>query len=166
MSRTFELMHDHVCAIYRALTGSELPEREPAAPPPPFAEVAQRFAELEAHARGVAGVADRVPPFSFAPPVDVLATEREVIVEVGVPGVERHDVEAEVRGDLLIVGGARAGERDGDGRTYYHAELPRGPFHRVVPLPARVGGEARIEVSQGIIRIRLQKRMKTAPAKA
>ena len=168
MSSTFELMHDHVCAIYRALTGDELPEREEGhgGPPPPFAEVAQRFADLEAQARGLAHVAERLPPFSFAPPMDVLTTEREVLVELGVPGVERHDVQAELHGELLIVDGARPGEREADGRTYYHAELPRGPFRRVVRLPARVGGEPRIEVNQGIIRIRLPKLMKTAPAKA
>lgn len=166
MSRTFELMHDHVSAIYRALTGGELPPLEPTSETPPLEEVNQRFGELEARARQLANVAERVPPFSFTPPIDVLTTEREVVVEVGVPGVERPNVNAELRDELLVVEGSRAGEPERDGRTYYHAELPRGPFRRVVRLPARTADELRIEVSQGIIRIRLAKLMKTAPAKA
>ena len=164
----FEVMHDHVRAIYRALTGSELPEGgrdEETSPPTPEA-VERRFAELEALARSIPAVAERIPPFSFAPPLDAIDTERELIFEVGVPGIEKQDVRVELEGNRLTIRGWRRSEPAVEGRTYHHAELPRGPFRRDVRLPYAVIGEPRVEVVQGVIRVRLTKPVKAAPAKA
>jgi HSP20 family molecular chaperone IbpA len=166
---TFELMHEHIRSIYRALTGADLPDSAtdaPSAAPLSPDAVARRFADLDAAARTIARVAERVPPFSFAPPLDAIDTERELVIEVGVPGVEKHDVAVELHGGELTVDGSRPGEREVNGRTYLHAELPRGPFHRVVRLPYPVAGEARVEVTHGLIRVRLTKPVKAAPAKA
>ncbi|HEY7956481.1 MAG TPA: Hsp20/alpha crystallin family protein [Polyangia bacterium] len=167
---TLQLMHDHVRAIHLALTGDELPKTQtPAGEAPPEAalgEVATRFFALEALARQLPTVAERVPQFSFAPPFDLLGTARELLIEVGVPGIEREDVEVEQRGTTLVVSGCRGQERPSDGRAYYHAELPRGPFRRVVVLPDAVVGEPRVEVERGLIRIRLSRAAHTPPATA
>jgi HSP20 family protein len=166
---SFEMMLDQVRAIHRAITGSELPERTPPtgeAAPPTTNQVLQHFAELDGIMRQIPEVAERVPPFSFAPPLDVIGTERELIIELGVPGVERGDVEVELSGDLLIVSGARSSGVPTDGRLYYHAEIPRGPFRRVVRLPDATVGSPRIDVEHGIIRVRLGRAQKTVPAKA
>ncbi len=163
---TLELMRDQVRAIYRALTGSDLPEPEAApagAPDVPLEEVARRFADLEAMARAIPAVTERVPPFSFAPPFDAIDEGRELLVEVAVPGVDRDDLTVERVDDLLIISGVRKGGRAANGRTYLHAEIPRGPFHRVIRLPATATSEPRIEIDRGLIRIHLPK---TAPAKA
>src|SRR5262245_34175147 len=129
----FDQMLDHVRAIYRTALDAEL--EVPSAvdkDPPTSHEVARRFAELEHLARKNPKIAERVAPFSFAPPLDVIITEREVIVEVGLPDVDEDEVQAEVSGELLIVSGSRSGGSDVNGRTYFHAEVPRGPFSRVV----------------------------------
>jgi len=165
---TLQLMHDHVRAIHLALTGDDLPGARAPEEPAEAAvgEVATRFFALEALARQLPTVAERVPRFSFSPPVDLLGTKRELLVEVGVPGVEQGDVEVEQRGSTLVISGCRGGERPTDGRTYYHAEIPRGPFRRVVVLPDAVVGEPRVEVESGLIRIRLARAAHTTPAKA
>jgi HSP20 family molecular chaperone IbpA len=160
---TLELMHDHVRAIHRALTGSDPPAREPAGDSAPSPQlVAHRFAALEALARAIPLVAERVPPFSFAPPLDVSGTDKELIIELGVPGVSHHDVDADVVGDTLIITGARPTGEALDGRIYFHAELARGPFRRVVRLPQPTNGPPRVEVENGIIRVRLAKSQKSA----
>ncbi|HZS40591.1 MAG TPA: Hsp20/alpha crystallin family protein [Polyangia bacterium] len=157
-----ELMRDHVRAIHRSVTGQELPEPSPfdEASAPTFDEVARRFAELESIARANPSVAERVPPFSFAPPLDVIGTERELIFELGVPGIERGDVEVEASGGDLIVSGARSGRLTLDGRIYFHAEMARGPFRRAVRLPEATSGPPRVEVENGIIRIKLARATK------
>jgi HSP20 family molecular chaperone IbpA len=159
----FEMMHDHVRAIHRAVTGADPPDAAPGegAPAPAADEVSQRFAELEALARSIAPIAERVPPFSFSPPLDVIETARELIVELGVPGVERADVEAEVSGHTLVISGARSTTQPPEGRIYLHAELPRGPFRREVRLPEPAGGAPRLEVEHGIVRVRLARSAKT-----
>jgi HSP20 family protein len=163
---TLGLMHNHVRAIYRALTGEDLPQQTApqSGSEPSMDEVNRRFAELDSLARHM-GVTERVPPYAFRPPLDLLQTERELIIEMGVPGVELHDVDVELREGTVTVSGTRSGD-DPQLRSYYHAELPRGSFHRVVNLPQGVSGEPRVEVENGIIRVRLQRQQRTVPAKA
>jgi HSP20 family molecular chaperone IbpA len=160
---TLELMHDQVCAIYRALTGTDL--IVPEAPPAPEGEARvedeelnRRFADLEALARRIPSVGERVPPFSFTPPIDVLQEPEALLIEVALPGVERGDVSVERRDGALEVTGVRRGERAANGRTYAHAEIPRGPFRRVIPLPEGVGsGAPEVKVAHGMVSIRLAK---------
>src|SRR5262249_14908913 len=112
-------------------------------------------------------VIERVPPFSFSPPLDALNDEHEVIIEVAVPGVDRKDVKVERTGELVVISGFRRGQRVTNGRTYFHAEIPRGPFHRVARLPLPMLGEPRIEVNQGLIEIHFPKTpVGTPPARA
>jgi HSP20 family molecular chaperone IbpA len=100
---TYELMRDHVRAIFFAVTGGELPQHPDArgsVPLPSGPEavewVARRFAELEVYARLVPGVAVSLPPFAFAPLLDVIDRERELIVELAVPGATPDDVNVEI----------------------------------------------------------------------
>ena len=159
-----ELMHDHVRAIHRAVTGSDPPEPSSSAAPteaPSPDRVSSAFAALEALARSLPFVAERVPPFSFAPPLDLIGTERELVIELGVPGVDREGVDATLEDDRLVVTGARSLTAALDGRIYLHAELPRGPFRREVRLPGIVVGRPRVEVDNGIVRVRVAKQSKS-----
>ena len=167
---SIELMLDQVRAIYRALTGNDMPE-----PPPPQAgagsttspgDVLRQFADLEAIARGIPAVIERVPPFSFSPPLDAIDDTHELLIEVAVPGVVQSDVTVERTDGMLVVRGFRRGERVANGRAYFHAEIPRGPFHRVVRLPYRMLGEPRVTVENGLVQIHLPKSPAGAPAKA
>jgi HSP20 family molecular chaperone IbpA len=154
-----ELMLDHVRAIHRSVTGAELPQTEAEtrgdSPVPTFEDLTRRFSELEAMARSLPSVAERVPPFSFAPPLDVIGTERELWLELGAPGIDRADVEIKLDGGDLIVSGGRPSPTAIAGRVYFHAEMARGPFRRVIPLPEAISGPPRVEVDNGIIRIKL-----------
>jgi len=169
---TYELMRDHVRAIFSAVTGGELPQHPDARgslPLPSGPEaidlVARRFAELEVYARLIPGVAVSLPPFAFAPLLDVSERDRELIVELAVPGATQDDVNVEISGGALVISGVRASEPS-DGRVYRHAEIPCGPFRRSVILPNDVSGETKhVQVKDGIIRITLPK-VSAAVAKA
>src|SRR4051812_19584212 len=120
-SSTVDLMRDQVRAIFRALTGTELPAVEtkhaPSETPISAEEVARRFADLEALARSPPAVTERVPPFSFSPPIDVFEDDRGLLVEVAVPGADKDDVKVELDGERLNISGVRSGERLSNGRT-------------------------------------------------
>jgi HSP20 family molecular chaperone IbpA len=164
-----EMMHDHVRAIHRAVTGGDPPEaslpRE-LGEPPTLDSLLRRFAELEALARTAPPIAERVPPFSFAPPLDIIASERELIVEVGVPGIAADDVDVELNGQTLTISGARPTGVALNGRIYLRAELPRGPFRREVQLPPSTSGRPRVEVENGIVRVRLARAGKASVPQA
>jgi HSP20 family molecular chaperone IbpA len=66
-------------------------------------------------------------------------------------------VEVACSGDFITIYGVRGGERGSDGPHYLHAEIPRGPFYRVVRIPTAFVAEPRIEVERGVIRISLAK---------
>src|SRR5262245_52218341 len=161
---TYELMRDHVRTIFSAVTGGELPQNLEsrgsfALPSGPEAVelLARRFAELDAYARLVPGVAEILPPFGFTPQLDVIDRDRELIVELAVPGVSRDDVNVELQGGLLVISGVRAAETTNP-HVIRHAEIPCGPFRRVVILPNDVTSEAKeIRVKNGIVQVHLAK---------
>jgi HSP20 family molecular chaperone IbpA len=159
---TLELMRSHVREIHQALTGKDLPEEPPSPEPegagPPSADgVMHLFAELEAAVRALPEVAERIPPFSFAPPVDLLEDAHELIVEAAIPGIGRDDLLVEVRGDVLSITGALERGHDSNGHRVRHAEIARGPFRRELRLPHPVSGDPRVEVRGGLVRIQMTK---------
>lgn len=168
---THELMLDHVRAIYQALTGADLPSIEGHAPLPPGEEaealVTSRFAEVETSARFLSTVAGRVPPFAFCPLVDVVERKNEITVEVSLPGVPREAVDVRVAGDMLFIEGVREWDVGANGHAHRTAEIPRGPFRRVILLPPSAAGEPkRVESHDGILRITLAKASMAPVAKA
>ena len=146
-------MHEQVRAIYRALTGEDVGEGSaPEATDASDDTIARRFAELEVLARTVPSVGARVPPFMFTPAIDVIAGDEAVILELALPGIDRDDITIERSSGALMISGLRRDEQAARGNMF-HAEIPRGPFCRIVPLPFAIEGEPRSELDRGVLRI-------------
>jgi HSP20 family molecular chaperone IbpA len=150
-------MHEQVRAIYRALTGEDVSdgafdERTTTEDTAETDEtITRRFAELELLARTFPSVVERVPPFFFSPAMDVIAGDDAVVLELALPGVDRDDITIQCASGALTINGVRGEARD----KLFHAEIPRGPFCRVVPLPFAIEGEPRSELDRGVLRIYL-----------
>jgi len=151
-----EIMRDQVCTIYRAATGANMPTAEPATSElePSLEEVTRSFAELEALARTSPTLSERVPPFSFTPPLDVFLDGEDLLIEVAVPGVERKDVTVECANGTLIISGIRRGHRGANERTY-SGEIPYGPFYRALRVPLPMSSEPTVDLDRGLLRVRL-----------
>jgi HSP20 family protein len=164
MHLTIELMEAHVRDIYRALTGGELRGDGPTAPAEDEVsvdEVARRFIDLEYGVRQISTIGERVPPFSFSPLLDVIDCDDHIVLELAAPGVGREDVEVACSGEFVTITGVRSGERGSGGHLYLHAEIPHGPFHRVVRIPTAFVAEPRMQVERGMIRVYLPKARET-----
>jgi HSP20 family molecular chaperone IbpA len=160
MHLTIELMEEHVRDIYRALTGGELRGDELTEPTEgelSLDEVTRRFMDLESRVRQIPTIDERVPPFSFSPLLDVIDLDDHTLLELAVPGVDRENVEVVCSGEFITISGVRGGERRSDGHHYWHAEIPRGPFCRIVRIPGALVAEPRVEVERGLIRVFLAK---------
>jgi HSP20 family molecular chaperone IbpA len=166
MHPTIELMEQHVRNIYRALTGAELREDELMEPAEADGqdqgqlsvdEVTRRFVELENRVRQTPTINERVPPFSFSPLLDVIDRDDHIVLELAAPGVDGENVEVECSGESITISGARGGEPGSGDHPYLYAEIPRGPFQRVVRIPFACVAEPRMEVEHGLIRIYLPK---------
>src|SRR5437879_747118 len=63
---------------------------------------------------------------SWEPPVDVLETERAVLVLVALPGVQAEAVEAAIEDGELVIAGARVLPPELRTATIHRLELPQG----------------------------------------
>ena len=102
-----------------------------------------------------AGLAARVP--AWEPPVDILETEREVIVLVALPGVNPDQVEAAVDGTDLVVSGMRVLPAELSSAVIHRLELPQGRFERRLRLPPGRYNGVRRSAADGCLVITLNK---------
>lgn len=88
----------------------------------------------------------RQAKISWEPPVDVLETEKEVLVLAALPGVDVAKVEAAIDGGVLVIKGQRVFPTEFGAAVIHRLELPQGRFERSVKLPAgRYDGVKRAE---------------------
>ena len=94
---------------------------------------------------------------SWEPPVDVLETDREVVVLAALPGVDVAKVEAVIDSGTLVIAGQRVLPPELQSAVIHRLELPQGRFERRVPLPpGRYDGVRRAE-AHGCLVISLSK---------
>jgi HSP20 family molecular chaperone IbpA len=94
---------------------------------------------------------------AWEPPVDILETERAVLVIVALPGVNPGAVEVSLDGDELVVSGQRALPPEIRTAVIHRLELPQGLFERRVKLPpGRYSGVTRA-AADGCVIVALQK---------
>jgi HSP20 family protein len=94
---------------------------------------------------------------TWEPPVDVLETEREVLVLVALPGVDTERVETIIDGADLVVAGSRVLPSELLTAVIHRLELPQGRFERRIRLPAGRYEKVRRSVAHGCVLITLQK---------
>jgi HSP20 family protein len=72
---------------------------------------------------------------SWEPPIDVLETDREVLILIALPGVDPNEVEAMIDKGTLVVSGHRVLPTELRNARILRLELPQGRFERRIPLP-------------------------------
>jgi HSP20 family protein len=72
---------------------------------------------------------------SWEPPIDVLETDREVLILIALPGVDPDEVEAVIDQGALVVSGRRVLPAELRNARIHRLELPQGRFERRIPLP-------------------------------
>ncbi|HEV2631339.1 MAG TPA: Hsp20/alpha crystallin family protein [Pseudolabrys sp.] len=99
--------------------------------------------------------AARVP--AWEPPVDVLETDRDVLVFFALPGVDPDRVEAVIEDGTLLVAGLRVLPPELQTATIHRLELPQGRFEKRVRLPAGRYANVRRSMANGCLLITLEK---------
>jgi HSP20 family protein len=72
---------------------------------------------------------------SWEPPIDVLETDREVLILIALPGVDPDKVGAVIDKGTLVVSGHRELPVELRNARILRLELPQGRFERRIPLP-------------------------------
>jgi HSP20 family protein len=89
---------------------------------------------------------------------EVEETEREIIVRLEVPGMNKEDCQVRIDGNNLFMSGEKHFESSSDKSSYHIMERAYGSFERVIPLPKRViEDEAEATYRNGVLTVRLPK---------
>lgn len=96
---------------------------------------------------------------AYTPPVDAFETDEGIVLQLDLPGVAAENVEVEVLDEAVTVKGLIRPFSDAEANQYFRAERPRGPFLRLIELPAPVEtAHATSRMQEGVLTIRLRKR--------
>ena len=114
-----------------------------------FNESLSRFPALESGGDNYNGL---------IPPVDIYATNDELIVFVGLPGAMAHDVEVSATKDTLSISGEMKAPNVPEGTTCLRQERGYGKFRRMFRLPVPVQSDkVSASFKDGVLGIKLPK---------
>jgi HSP20 family protein len=95
---------------------------------------------------------------------DVFEDDRQVLVRLEAPGMEKEDFQLDVQGDALRVRGEKRFQRESSDGRWRVVQCAYGSFERHVPLPAPVEPDgARASYRNGVLRVELPKRAPGRP---
>lgn len=95
---------------------------------------------------------------SFQPSVGIRETDKELVVEVDLPGVKEEDIDVQIEDDKLVIRGERKYSSEVKKEDYYHMESSYGSFSRTIGLPSYVdASRAEAEVKDGILEVKVPK---------
>lgn len=93
------------------------------------------------------------------PEVDVREDEKQVTIEVDLPGVDEKDVSVTMANGILTVKGEKKSEREEKEENYYLAERSYGKFERSLTLPETIDeNQIEAQFDKGVLTIVAQKR--------
>lgn len=98
----------------------------------------------------------------WAPAVNIRETDEEIALYCDLPGVDKQDVQVEVRDNTLVLSGQRKASKEDDG--WLRQEAFSGAFYRAFTLPAEVqAGKVNAAMTNGVLEIRLPKAEQAKP---
>jgi HSP20 family protein len=94
---------------------------------------------------------------SWEPPIDVLETEREILILVALPGVREDSIEVSSEADELVLAGIRALPAELRTAIIHRMEIPQGRFERRVQLPPGEYSGVRHLIANGCLFVAIEK---------
>jgi HSP20 family protein len=102
---------------------------------------------------------DGVRTRPWAPAVDIVETENELILKADVPGVELKDIDIQLENGTLTVKGERKFEKEEKNKGFHRMERSYGSFVRIFTVPETVDSEqVKAGYEAGVLTITLPKK--------
>jgi len=100
----------------------------------------------------------------WAPAVDILEDDKEYLIKVELPEVQKDQVKVTVEGGTLTISGERKAEREEKNRKLHRVERFYGRFVRSFSIPDDAeDGRVNAEFKDGVLRVHLPKSAKSRP---
>jgi len=95
-----------------------------------------------------------LPGGIWAPQVEVVEENNQLIVRADLPGLTLDDIKVELADDSVTIEGERKNEYEDKGEGFYRSERSYGKFYRHVPLPEGVNPQnANATFRNGVLEI-------------
>jgi len=100
----------------------------------------------------------------WAPRVDIRETDDALLVQAELPGIDKKDVQLEVKDGVLTLSGERRYEKDVKEENVHRVERVYGRFSRSFSLPSNVdANKVDADMKDGVLEVRLPKRESAKP---
>jgi len=100
----------------------------------------------------------------WAPAVDIIEDEKEYLIKVELPEVQKEEVKVTVEAGTLTISGERRAEKEEKNRKYHRVERFYGRFVRSFSMPEDAeDSKVNAEFKDGVLRVHLAKSEKARP---
>jgi len=90
--------------------------------------------------------------------VDVYQTDKEIVIQSAIAGIEPEDLDITIENDLVIIRGNRERKFTEEKKNYFYQECYWGRFSREIILPAEVdSSRTKASMEKGVLTIRIPK---------
>ncbi len=102
----------------------------------------------------------------WIPAMDLVETEGDLVLRADLPGLNRDDIEIEVKDNALTVSGERKADHEEKGEGFYRVERAFGSFSRSLDLPRGIEpGAVRARFDKGVLEVRIPKPEERKPTR-
>jgi len=134
--------------------GDSTPSINPSSLVRRFIDEVDRLADDFGIGRGLLSSFERELPGAWAPQIEILERDGQLIVHADLPGLKKDDVKVELADNAITIEGERRNEREERQEGFYRSERSYGRFFRRVPLPEGVDTEdARATFRDGVLEV-------------
>jgi HSP20 family protein len=94
----------------------------------------------------------------WVPAMDLVETDDHLVLRADLPGLDREDVDIEIKDGMLTVSGERGSEHEEKSEGYYRVERAFGGFSRSLTLPEGIDPQGiDADFDKGVLEVRIPK---------
>jgi HSP20 family protein len=100
----------------------------------------------------------------WVPAMDLVETDDNLVLKADLPGLDKNDVEIEIKDGVLTISGERRTAHEGSSNGYHRVERAYGRFSRSLSLPQDVDADqVQADFDKGVLEVRIPKPAERKP---
>jgi HSP20 family protein len=124
----------------------------------PTREVDSLQSEVNRLFDGFFGNGSPTPKRRWVPAMDLAETDDQLVLRADLPGLERDDVQIEIKDAVLTISGERRAEHEEKSEGYHRVERAFGRFSRSLTLPQGIDADdVAADFDNGVLEVRIPK---------
>ena len=93
-----------------------------------------------------------------APKMDIYETEKEIVAEIEIPGIDPKNIDIEVGDSSLKIETKKESKKEEKNKGYFRKEISTGSYRRIVSLPESIKKEKAVaDYENGMLKIKIPK---------